>query len=284
MKLFKNKNIKYFIVPILFLGISYLFLWGAFIPFFQEVIFTRAIHTKNIQVLLNNKFIFNPYTNIQPEIISYFFDVIQRTDQDKNKNTDLVVKLSEKIINIFKKRENYFIYYPAFFTKLAQSYDINSLATKKTENYSIASEYYKKALDIFPNRQEIQYTYILDLLSRAENEKAIFVAKNAFDNDARILDSNYYYGISLASIKGDNYKKALDLMETSFSGDNRFSLIINRKKYLEMFIYFYQKKDIVRFRVVSSRLVEFDPERKELYQKIVEYINKENKIPYLQFE
>lgn len=259
----------------------YLFIFGNFIPFLQTIVFMKGINKKSANILLEKNIILSPYTNIQTSIRRTYFSAIQKTRFNDPK---LATELAEKLIDVYKRDEKRGQYYPLFFTQFGQIYDVQNIYLNKPEGFLNASLNYKKAYDLFPKRQEVSYFYILDLLSNKKYNEAVNIAKKTYEDDDRVLDSVYYYGLSLVSFPNPEFRQGLDLLEKAIDSGANLSPEISRKVYIDMFFDFYKKKDKDSFIIVCKRLVQIDSERNELYLGIIDYVQKNNKLPYLEFE
>jgi hypothetical protein len=59
---------------------------------------------------------------------------------------------------------------------------------------------------------------------------------------------------------------------------------LTQQMYLKFFVYFYKTQDASHFRTAVDRLIEINPEQKDAYMTIVDYMQKNKSIPVINIE
>lgn len=241
-------------------------------------LFTKFVNARDADRLLSSSLIFNLNTNTRQELADVFRDTIRGTDADQIVYPKIVDKGIEVFEGITKKAP----YYPYNYLSLAHLYSIKWTLSNDQKYLQLANNLYQKSHDAFPFRQTISYDYALILIQQSKYDDSLSLVEKIYKSDPRIYRSDYYYGIILSQ-KEVNYEKALDLIEYALDNKVNPEPELIQSLYQHLAIYFYKKNDKDRYMKVANRLIDLDPKQKDLYQMVIDYINKNNKFPVLQF-
>lgn len=273
-----------FSIATIFLGCIF-FMW-TIVPYIQIGHFYYELKSgafsKN-QIPTNPNSIFYPQTYVQPSIRYNLTDFLFRSYAEKPAQSSItlikfaIAKLEETVA--YEKN------YPNYFLNLGKAYDFLGDLSAPEEKASLqqkAESYYKQALDLVPGNQRIMYAYSINLLNQGRTEEAILMARNALAGDPRVAESHYYLGVILFKGGSNYYDEALAELEKSLDETGGQPDQLVQSIYKEMISYYYHKQDVARFTIVLKRLPR-SSDQQEDYQKIMDYIAKNNHLPMLEF-
>ncbi len=279
----KNNNTIISIV----LGVTMLFLAVSFvawtiIPHYQirhaYQSFQKA-KEGNTEAVLNTSSIFNPYTYAQPqirnELLEFTFDLYKNKSQF---TMDVLPFANEKMREVVDRDATH----PKYLLTMAKGYNLHAELTSSSSEYELSNKYYQQALALVPHNPDITYAWGVSLVDQGKIKEGLGLLEDLLKTNPKIADSHYYLG--LAYFKLDRYNDALDAFEDALRINVLFEPDITKDVYTKLFEQYYLKKDIQRFVVVTTRLVELDREQGELYKQIVEYVTKRNMLPPINIE
>ena len=200
-----------------------------------------------------------PYTYAQENIRLDFLTVAEGTASKFGINGDSgrVTQLMDKALQAMNELVQKEPYNPRYFLRIAQSYNMLSQQPGGDQKLLVkGEEMARAALALAPQRQDIGYLLGYNLLLQGRQQESLALYRKIYESDPTIPSSNYYLGMTLATVSQNNYPEALPYLEFSlengFKGENEDAL--NQRVY-EVFVqYFYNRKDAERFSVVVSRL------------------------------
>ncbi|MEI6580859.1 MAG: hypothetical protein WCO07_01660 [bacterium] len=267
----------------LFLGLVF-FAWTV-VPNLQMVTFYKNlrifINRQQEEKLLNSKFTYYPMTYVQSELRYKFAEYIFRAFLEKdNPSKEFVVFAKDKLEESARKENNY----ANNFLALGKAYDL--LADLYPDQQVLmrlkAEENYKKALKLLPDMQTILYALSVNLTNQRKTDEALVVSKKAVEEDPRVAESHYYYGIMLFN-KGSkqNMDESLKEMEIAFQNNFPANSSLARGIYEKLLSYYYDKKDIFNLKTVLNRLIYLNENQADVYKKIIKYMDDNKIVPIL---
>ncbi|MEI6316347.1 MAG: hypothetical protein WCO65_01305 [bacterium] len=289
----KNKKIIIAIclsVTTVFMGVSF-FAW-TLVPHLQMSEYLKNIQNASKEhrasVLLStfntNAFMFEPETYVQGYVREVFLnEMFIQYRSGAFANSALLPLLDIAL----QKNIEYAIHHPDFYEydfNIAKAYDAKYSLNPNKEYLSESEKYYKHALEIIPNRQEVIYGYSTSLLNQGRNQEAIDLLNKAIVTNPYIPQNHYQLGQALYFTGYEKYNDSLDQFEFSLNSEVDMVSELTKQAYLKFFVYFYKQNDIKRFTETVQRLISIDPEQKASYQTIVDYIQKNHTMPLVNIE
>lgn len=164
---------------------------------------------------------------------------------------------------------------------LASGYSAKAQLTNDPKYYEKSGEIYKRAMQVVKNRQDIVYSYAMDLVRQNKGADAMVLLKNLIQNDPETYASYYNLGEIYLFIDENHQQEALNNFEIALSHGTNVNNDFTKNAYQRFLKYFYDKSDISNFSVVVNRLAEVDQSQKYAYLGVIDYIKQNNKIPKL---
>ncbi len=163
---------------------------------------------------------------------------------------------------------------------LAKAYEFKANFTGDQNLYVIADGYYKRALALAPERQDLLYAYAEHLSNTGKKDEAISILTDMMQKNPGILQNEYYLGVVLAANDKKDYNTALYHLEKVFNaGVSSYDAIVIKAIYEHFFVYYYEMGDVERFSMTVRRLINVDPSQKNSYKTIADYMDTHHSIP-----
>ncbi len=250
----KNKISGPIFIPGFFLLLSvlivYIFFTNVLLGYIQMRKFKSILRDNNtVDVLSRIDKVFYPFTTAQPEIRKSFLSLTQNNykigDNSSNKLVSAAFEKGEEYLGRESLDYKFMLFLSVTYSNLG----------KKAKNieYLKRGEYYlKKLISISPQRPDYNYSFALNL----------FFQKN--------LSESFEY-----------FEKSFDLASILFSQkrDDKIEEI-----YIYFFKYFYGLRDKENLIKVSNRLIKNNYSKSDDLIKIIDYVEKNNSLPKINFE
>lgn len=266
----------------LFFVIGFIF-WTA-VPYVQMVQWRKGISAMlagDDTKFPNNEFIYRPYNNsIQAGIrIASFSNVFNQYVRGERTSFtplyDIAFNREKEWIDAHPYRYDHLL-------AIAKGYEYKANLTGDTSYYTLADKYYKKALALCPERQDLLYAYAQHLSNTGHKQDAIDLLQKMRKQNPGIAQTGYYLGTVYASGDKTDYDVALNYLEDYFmSGNPIVDNSVIKTIYEHFLVYYYDKKDVKNFRTVVRRLIWADKTQADVYRKISDYIDTHKTMPYL---
>lgn len=211
-------------------------------------------------------------------------DLIDLVFKSQKPNSSLGINY-DTALNLMEKYAAENSVYPYVYYMLARGFDEKAVATGEKKWLINAENYYHRALVLFPNRQEFLYPYAFNLFQQGKVVDAKEVLLNLYKADPTLPENSFYLGIFSINLGEKSYNDALDKMEYAF--EHGFEVIDTEAfsdSYTRLFMYYYKKNDIIKTKIVATRLSTVENNQKDLFAEIVRYIKTTNSLPKLQIE
>ena len=256
------------------------FILSTIVPFFQMTAYLENIRTGRIQKVLKTDFIFSPYTYAQRVIRYEFLKFLEEQNLGVSDISILnggIIKMEEAV-----EREGSS---PYQYIRLGRAVEKKVELLRDPSYFKLADEYYKKAIALSPKRQEASYAYGLSLIrqGRPRADEAVLVLTQAIDKSIPI--SYFYLGLAEFNLGRTSYARSLEHLEFYFE-TNQVNPDQNASQdvYEKLFHYFYGTQDKEKVLTSAARLENFNGETQGHYHKVIDFMNKNNQFPTLQFE
>ena len=256
-----------------FLGYAF-FIWTA-VPYLQMADYYLLISNLSNRSESSEGLAFSPYTYVQPEIRNNFLYIL--FDQYKASQIESVELLLPVAIEKMEEVVRRNPHNSKYFLTLAEAYGLEATITAEKDYNLKEIETYKKALDLMPGNQRTAYGYALALKNAGAYDEAIRIMEETVKNSPNVEDSHKYLALILMSAGSEFYDRALD--ELDHLKDSSLSAPETRNAYLRLLGFYYKKKDQVHFLNVVLHLKTADPDQRDTYQKIEDYIREHKAIP-----
>jgi tetratricopeptide (TPR) repeat protein len=274
-----------FSIMALFLGISF-FVWTVY-PYAQMASYVKKIDLAingEPEALTESKFVFEPYTSVQPTI-RYRFLYNLFSEYKKGVLNVKDVPLIEFAIMKMDETVKQTDHYPQQFSIMGKMYDaLADIAPNDAQRYdTLAEVYYKKAISLSPNNynQDAKFSYSLNLTNQGRVNEAVLLMRQTVAYDTRPPEGHYYLGLALFKQGEANYLESLNEMEYSFSHKFNPFKGLAKGMYGNFMAYFYHKKDIKNLITVVDRLALLDEAQRDTYIKLSEVMRTYNRIPII---
>ena len=258
------------------------FFYWTLVPFLQTIAYEREVRNDRIHNIHMSHFIFVPYTYAQRVIRQEYLKYLIAKDIDKTSMIffdGAIAKMEELVAFEGTNPYQYFWLGRAFEKKVRVLKDRSYLFK--------AEEYFKKSMELAPQRQEPLYTYghFLMRQNRFEEAVKIFGSQPALGHGVSI--SYFYLGQAQFNLGNAFYLESFKNLEFFFNQpvqENPDQGIL-RGIYAQLLYYFYQQGDAARFMMTAERLTKIDPNKQPLYAQMVQKIrNNGNLLPALLFQ
>jgi O-antigen ligase len=243
-----DKKHKFIIGPFLVLitiFLSIVFIRNDLIGYIQSSKYSKTIKQDNTKVFLEKSdSIFYPFTTAQFNIREDFMLLIDKNYTDKNSNIKKLSELSlQKGAELIEKNP----YRNKSLLILSSAY-LNKSQKQNDKNLYVESEkYFRELLELAPNRADYNYNLASNLFLQKMN------------------DESFVY-----------YEKAFNLNEDLFTKESE-------KIYENFFKYFFETKNKESFIITIDRLRKNNYENLDTLNEIINYINKYNSWPKIDF-
>lgn len=233
-----------FLVAVFFI---YFLITTAFIPFYQMNKFIGVVKSGNAQRVFDNidKFT-KPYNYAQKELRNRFLGLMASygDNQGLKPLVDKSISLFEEVV--LKER-----YDPRYFTLLAEIYRVRG-ELGDVEALKKSDEYYFRALELSPKRQEFLYNIAVNIYG----DKGDFIKMEEYldkmlDYGPDVPMAKIYYATAITTEGSQKFDKGMDLIESALSNLaialNEQQLSALRNVYNLYLNYFYERKDSEKF-------------------------------------
>jgi len=226
---------------------TYCLIFYSFTAFYQNIKFTSAIKSGSAQRVFDDVGKFTkPYNYAQRELRNRF---LQRMASYSN-NQELK-PLVDKSTSLFEEVVLREPFDPRYLTTLADTYrvqgELGNVETRKKSD-----EYYLKALELSPKRQELLYNVAVNVYGDEKDFKTMEEYLDKMLNYAPDVPmAKIYYATGITMEGSQKFNKGMDLIESALSnltlGLDEQQLNALRNVYNLYLNYFYDKKDSERF-------------------------------------
>ncbi|OGI94462.1 hypothetical protein A3A03_02810 [Candidatus Nomurabacteria bacterium RIFCSPLOWO2_01_FULL_40_18] len=269
--------------------LSFIFFRNTLPAYFQMRNYLSIIQNFNPNVIESKlDSVFAPFTTAQMDIRKDFLDGVSGNYGKIDVNT--AERLFEKAIS---KAEDYIAKRPQnflFLISLAGVYSNQGNVLNNIDYMKKGEKYFRQALLFAPDRPDVNYGLAVNLIYQKKFEES-FSILNSLDGkiilDPNLAESYYYYGFTLWSKGEMNYTSSFNNFEKAF---NLKSEIYNQHReesegiYTTFIQYFYNTKDKDNFIRTANRLKENNYADSASLDKILEYLEKNNAWPKVDFE
>ncbi len=253
-----------------------------FIPFLQMKSYINLI-AQNLSIDEATKQLEGslvPYTYAQEVIRTHLLGSAKDLYEGKESQKDFLLFA----ISLMKDVVNRGPYNPRHMISIGQGYDkLGQVGL--VEYYKDAEEYYRKALMLAPERQDIRYLLIYNLSYQKRYNEAIELAEETIRLAPDIGSSHLYLGMVLVASSNDSFAaRALSEFEKAWElggmNESDKSQMIDAVYLLLRYFYNQEDKDMA---LRSAQLLrELRPDITEGINSIIEYINDETWV-YIDF-
>lgn len=185
------------------------FLWQTLLPYIQM---KSYIYLKGSSIGItefNNRLdeVLGPYTyaqeNIRPDLLSSMYSFAA---QNNGKNVDAVL---EKAITAYQDLIDREPYNPRNPLRLGELYLDIGKKTGERAMFEEAERYFRQALDLVPNRQDLLYLLGSTVAFEGRIDESLEIYKHAVELDPNVPSSHYYLGLGYMFAGKAYYDKAL---------------------------------------------------------------------------
>jgi tetratricopeptide (TPR) repeat protein len=280
----KNKDI---FLPIVFSAVAIFFIVGFFmwtaLPYWQMSVWRKgadAFMAGDDSAFPSDPAIYNSPTSVQGRMridaFSWLFNqYVHGTRKEYTPLYDQALGRLKEWIEAHPYRYDELLF-------LAKAYEYKANFTGDTSLYAVADDYYKKAIALSPERQDLLYAYAEHLSNTGRKDEAVALLSGMVQKYPDILQNEYYLGVVLAANDKKDYNSALAHLERVFNkGVQSYDAIIIKALYEHFFVYYYEQNDFERFSLVVHRLIHIDPSQKDSYTTIADYVDAHHSIPLI---
>jgi len=251
------------------------------IPYFQMTTYLGNVTKGRIQAIHKSDFVFSPYTYAQRMIRYEYLKFLEEQKIDKTTLylfDDAIQKMEELVVI---EGTN-----PYQHIRLGRAFEKKVDILQDHSYFAKADEYYRKAIELAPQRQETYYAYGLSLVRQNRLKEAVQMlsAPPALDPDIPI--SYFYLGLAHFNLGKETYIDVLKNLEFSFQRiPENPDINVSRNIYEKLLYHFYTQGDAQRMMTVSERLAQISPDQQPLYGQVIAWMKKNNnQVPSLQFQ
>jgi tetratricopeptide (TPR) repeat protein len=230
-------------------------------------------------VIVDNKFIFEPYTSAQG-LIRYLLvgALLQKVGDGSISTPDLLLDKAMEELEAYVTR--FPIYYD-YFVILGKAYEAQAELKKDPSLLTTAEGYYKKALEVAPGRQDAIYAYAINLLSQGRTDEAIAMLRQSIARNPGVMEGHYELGQALVVGTRGSYNEALSEFELALDHGVDLNPPLTLQIYQKFFYYYYHAGDLTRLNVSVKRLATLDASQKEQFLNVSAYIETNHSIPII---
>jgi len=232
---------------------AYCLIIYSFTAFYQNIKFTSAIKSGSAQRIFDDVDKFTkPYNYAQRELRNRFLQIMASYSNNQG-----LKPLVDKSISLFEEVVLREPYEPRYFTTLADAYQVqtelgNVEARKKSD------EYYLKALELSPKRQELLYNIAINVYADKGDFKTMEEYLDKMLNYAPDVPmAKIYYATAITMEGPQKFNEGMDLIESALSnltlGLDERQLNALRNVYNLYLNNFYDKRDSERFLTAMER-------------------------------
>jgi tetratricopeptide (TPR) repeat protein len=230
-----------------------------------------------VEMLENKKNIFNPFTTVQPELRDHLVNrIIDEYQESSEKKIISVLPFAmDCIIEVTHRMPEY----PRYQISAAKGYGLMYAITNDSSYLKLGEQYYKLAQESIKGNPEVNYGYTVNLVNQGRFDEAVELARSNLFVNPKIALSYHYLGLALYRSGPSGYDEALVMFEEGF--DNKSGPVLKTVTgfYNDLFVHYYQKKDVKHFSIVLRRLIQIDQRQSDAYTKILEYVERTKRIP-----
>jgi len=268
----------------LFLAVAF-FYW-TIVPYMQSSEYLsdirQAFSTGDYTVLTSDQFIFDPDSNVEGILRADFIREV--TGLYNNGQLTTPTPLLDKAISEMEDYTSNHADYYTYILALANGYAVKSQVTNDPSLFVTAENYYKKDMDVIKGRQDIIYTYALNLIKRKRTDEGLQLLKDTIAQNPGVFASNYQLAEAYMIIGDSYYGDALAQFEIALNHDVDVNPDFTKQAYQEFLRYYYKQNDFDNFYTVINRLSQLDPTQQYAYRGVMDSMQKNHKIPDLQIE
>ncbi len=276
-----------YILPIVFGAVTIFFGFILFpwtlVPHFQMIRYRdeieKALVLKKPAIFTDDAFIFKPNTYIQGSLRLNALTVLfnEYTAGRTTISNPVFDKSLEEMEAYVKNNPNRY----EFVFALAKAYDVQAVFKNDPSLYKIGEKYHRDALSLVPDRQELIYTLVINLLNQNRTSEGIKLIKDYTAKYPDTYENHFELGQAYAISGGKFYDDALAELEIALSHGVNINHDLTKDAYEHMLQYYYKNKDKARFLTVVERLATIDNEQKKDYEDLAAYIKERNTFPVL---
>lgn len=211
---------------------------------------------------------FAPYTYAQNVIRTHFIgnaiDIYEGKESEKNLLLQAVEKMKE-VISV--EPDN-----PRYYVKIGEAYE--ELGKRGlVEYYSDAEEAFRKAIELSPQRQDVQYALALNLARQDRYDEAFEVMEYTLGLEERVASGHFVlsslYAADAQFDKAfEEVKKGMELNPAQVKSHDGSDIVV-----YTLLEHYYKQRDKERALEAADWLEYIRPDRKEGLDMIREYIN-----------
>ena len=259
------------------------FLYWTVLPYMQSNEYISDIRQSSasgdLTPLISDDFIFSFDTNVQGILRNDFLRMVI-TQFDQGNITAPTPVLDKAIAEMQQYTDTHADYY-SYILSLANGYAIQSQLTNNPKLFDTSISYYNKDLSIIKNRQDVIYSYAIDLAQHGKEQEAQALIQSEIANYPEVYAQNYQLGSVMMLFKSPDYAAALAQFEIALNNNTDLNSDFTKQSYERFLSYFYAKNDTTDFYTVVSRLSKVDTAQHDVYQGVLDYIDKNHEIPKL---
>ena len=273
--------------------LSVAFFYWTLVPYMQSGEYLSNIRSSfasgDTSILVSDQFMFEPDSNVQGILRGDFLrEVIGLY------NGGQITKPTPLLDKAISEMEDYLSNHPDYYTytlSLANAYSIKSDVTNDPAFFETAEKYYKRVSSVIKDRQDVIYTYAINLIKHKKYNEGLALLNDAVEKNPQIFNTHYQLGQAYIvigesnyAIQGDPYLKSLSEFELALNHGANVNPGFTTQIYQELLRHFYKANDIEHFTTTINRLVEVDTEQKYAYLGVIDYMKTNHNIPTLNLE
>ena len=263
-----DKYAVYYIVPTILVAVFFLYSLIAytFVPYYQTKTFITSLRDNNGVMLSQNsdKFL-NPYNYAQSEIRYRFLSALMPYINNPN-----IKPLVDKAINAEEEAVAREPYEPRAFILLGGVYNQKARISGGSADFAKADEYYKKAHELTPARQETFYYIAANYADWGKLDEAKKYLDDMLAESPNVPMTKIYYGTVLSAWGSGSFVEAMNMLEsalndpTIYVSENETAVL--RNAYNLYMNYFYKIRDEDRFLTALDRARKVEIRIEEIQQ------------------
>jgi tetratricopeptide (TPR) repeat protein len=233
-------------------------------------------------VIIDDTFIFEPYTNAQG-LIRYMLlgDLVQKFSSTPMSKPDPLFEKALSELEVYVIR---FPYYYDYFVLMGKGYEAEALMKNDRSLEKTAERYYQKALAVAPGRQDALFAYAINLITQGRTTEALAMLKDTVARYPEVAEGHYAIAQALVVIGKDRYSEALPEYEYSLDHKVNLNPPLTLQIYQKFLYYYYHGGDMARLDTVAKRLAVLDPGQKDAFLGLSAYLEKNHSMPILDIQ
>lgn len=266
------------LVSVVALFTVYGYFFGTVLPYLQGreyLIKTKIVNTPD--VILDDKLIFEPYTSAQSTIRELFLVAV--LDQYMNGTLKAPNQLLDGAMDRMAEYAERFPIYYNYYLLLAKGYNTQAKLRNDASLFSVADTYYKRALELAPGRQDVIYSYALNLIDEGKPEEGVAMLRASIAETPTVAATHYRLAEVLTVFGPSRYDEAMDEFEYALDRQINLDPQLVVVLYQKFFYHYFQKGDPVRFAVSARRLAVFDAAQRNAFLTVAEYAEQHHVVP-----